>query len=465
MFFGDQQNIISFSVNISVLVVVLVATIVFICRVKRKINNNSFIIAFIYYLVLWTPIMLVRSQNARLQVHLEEYHLMWIVMCAYGFVGIFIRIFADYLYYLVRYRKAFLMFALIAVIASFIPILIKVDTIGNIIQSVGVGIAASCIGTYQLLFKEQYVKDRTFLSVSLLSIPPLLASFITTPIRSLISVWSNDRIHHVINFDAVRVYWIIATIFFVIAFVLWFFIKEVRGVGLIRQHNMRYKSKKLNFLGFILIALSGLLILMIKFSNSGSIATIHIMILDKHRPENALFYKSYLSLIHNFFQLVASMFLLHYLVKKIAIHKIIFMGLFLFAIYHSVIIFITSPIAFMSVHFINGLAYGIVYNGLISIVLKIHLDNKKITTMGIYQSILSIGITLAGFISNYVKFGFNNHQKTYNDFFDHNLNYNLVMIASLVLSGIFLLGGYYLTKKNAFEFKRPRFQYAYTKGL
>ncbi|MCV3743833.1 hypothetical protein OF377_03025 [Ureaplasma sp. ES3154-GEN] len=463
MFFDNQQNIISFSVNTAVFVVVLTATIIFLTKIK--IPNKNYLMAFIYYLVLWIPIMLVRSQNARLQIHLNEFDLMWVVMSAYGFVGIFMRLFADYLYFLVRYRKAFLLFALIGVIISFIPIIAHINTTTNIIQSVGVGIAASCIGTYQLLFKEQYIQEKTFLSVSLLSIPPLLASFLTTPVRSVISVWANDRIHHVINFEAIRLYWIIAIIFFVIAFILWFFIKETRGIGLLKHQPIHFKSQVVNNLGFMLIAMTGLIILMMKFSNSGSVASIHIMILDKHQPEDALFYKSYLSLIHNFFQLFASMFLLHFLIKKLSMQKIIFLGIGLFAIYHTIIIFITSPIMFISVHFINGIAYGIVYNGLISIVLRLHIKSKHFTTMGIYQSLLSIGIMLAGVIANFVKFGFNNNKESYDSFFQHNLNYNLIMLSLLSVASVMLVMGNYLIKKNTYYIKLPNYLYMYKKGL
>jgi hypothetical protein len=70
---------------------------------------------------------------------------------------------------------------------TYLPIIIYPSTITNTIQSLGVGVGASIIGTYQLMFNEQYGKSRQFLTVSLLSIPPLLADFISSAIQSTFS--------------------------------------------------------------------------------------------------------------------------------------------------------------------------------------------------------------------------------------------------------------------------------------
>jgi hypothetical protein len=77
-------------------------------------------------------------------------------------------------------------------LVTYIPIIIYPSTATNVIQSLGVGVGASMIGTYQLMFNEQYGKAKQFLTVSLLSIPPLLADFIASPIQSTFSSNGND---------------------------------------------------------------------------------------------------------------------------------------------------------------------------------------------------------------------------------------------------------------------------------
>jgi hypothetical protein len=72
-------------------------------------------------------------------------------------------------------------------LVAYIPICCVQNVYTNIIQSLGVGIGASMIGTYQLMFNEQYGKSKQFLTVSLLSIPPLIADFISSAIQSTIT--------------------------------------------------------------------------------------------------------------------------------------------------------------------------------------------------------------------------------------------------------------------------------------
>jgi len=130
--------------------------------------------------------MLVRDYRGTMQSAIDNTAiLVTIVTMIYGLVGIFIRIFADVISYLFKYRKAFLYFSVIAQTILFIPIIIAPTTATNILSAIGIGIGASCIGTYELLFKEQYSNKKAFLTVSVLSIPPLLANFITAPIQSL----------------------------------------------------------------------------------------------------------------------------------------------------------------------------------------------------------------------------------------------------------------------------------------
>jgi MFS family permease len=108
-------------------------------------------------------------------------------MCAYGFIGIFARLFADWFTFLRHNRKSMIYLALIIGFISYIPIIFVQNVYTNIIQSFGVGIGASMIGTYQLMFNEQYGKSKQFLTVSLLSIPPLIADFISSAIQSTIT--------------------------------------------------------------------------------------------------------------------------------------------------------------------------------------------------------------------------------------------------------------------------------------
>ena len=85
---------------------------------------------------------------------------LWIVTSIYGFIGIFVRLFADIINYLFKYRKAFLYFSLIAQFVLIVPLMIHINTVNNILSAISIGIGASCIGTYELLFREQYGSNK-----------------------------------------------------------------------------------------------------------------------------------------------------------------------------------------------------------------------------------------------------------------------------------------------------------------
>ncbi|MDE7433948.1 MAG: hypothetical protein K2M43_02350 [Mycoplasmoidaceae bacterium] len=57
--------------------------------------------------------------------------------------------------------------------------------------------------------------------------------------------------------------------------------------------------------------------------------------------------------------------------------------------------FVINPYGYLGVHILNGFAYGIIYNLILGFVLMRTFNTKKVTPMGVYQSVLSIGITIS----------------------------------------------------------------------
>ena len=119
----------------------------------------------------------------------------------YGLVGIFIRPLADWLSLYLKNRKIILYGAVAIGILTFIPIIIYPSTETNVVQSIGVGVGASMIGTYELMFKEQYTKSKSFLTVSIMAFPPLIADFISAPIQSTIKIISSSNNSQSLNLN------------------------------------------------------------------------------------------------------------------------------------------------------------------------------------------------------------------------------------------------------------------------
>ena len=163
----QQWQVLSICINIAI----FLAVILFSYLLIRKLNfeQKGYKSLFVLYTIFWIPLMLLRAVTGTMESNgLGDTTYLWIPLAAYGFVGIFARIFADWLGFRTKSRKSFIYFAVIVQLITYIPIIIYPCTTTNVIQSIGVGIGASAIGTYQLLFNEQYGRSKQFLTVSIL---------------------------------------------------------------------------------------------------------------------------------------------------------------------------------------------------------------------------------------------------------------------------------------------------------
>lgn len=425
-------------INLAIFIVLIIGSWIYLKRLK--FNNKGYKLLFIVYTLFWIAPMLLRSYAGTLQ-NIIDVDYTWIVLASYGLVGIVGRVFADYLNFSFKSRKSFLYLSCLLQVIFYLPVIIMPNTATSIIQSIGVGIGASCIGSFQLLFKEQYNKTESYLTVSLLAIPPLLANFLTAPLQSmLVSIAHTSEI--TVDVNILKYMWLIGLMFTVITFVIIFFVKEDKAkFNSIKQKEFIFKSDGINL---IILCVLGCLISFVKFSNSGSVGTLHLQTLARLSGENSSAYEGYLSVIFSLFQLFGSVLIGFYLVKKYSSLTIFLGGCMIWIIYTISIMFITNPLGYFFIHGLNGFAYGILYNFVLGAVLSTQFKKNKITPMGIYQSILSIGIAVSGVFTQLLK---NNLSK---NFYDANIIIDSVLIGCIVLMSIVYFVNYQYIDKHKF---------------
>lgn len=353
---------------------------------KVKFADKGYKLLFVVYILFWIPLMLTRENTGNIQKAFDPDNIyLWIPLTSYGLIGIFIRIFGDYFTYKFMSRKSLIYFALFIQIITYLPILFVQNTLTNVIQSLGVGIGASCVGTYQLLFNEQYGKAKQFLTVSILSIPPLMADIISSPISALF------RSNNVYDTNTLKYIWLLGLGFVVSCIILTFFIKENRQLLFLDNKVKKPLSGSKQIFYFVLLSIVGLLIMFVKFANSGATAILHIQKLsgDTSGP-----YEAYSSLIFNVGQLIGGVLTGMILMNKLGKFQTFTIGASIWIVYQILTIFIANPFLYMTIHSLNGLSYGILYNLIMIFVLELFfLNTKKITPMGLYQGILCIGIS------------------------------------------------------------------------
>jgi hypothetical protein len=62
-------------------------------------------------------------------------------------------------------------------------------------------------------------------------------------------------------------------------------------------------------------------------------------------------------------------------------------------------IYILNPYGYLGIHVLNGFSYGVVYNLILGFILQKTFNDKKKSPMGIYQSVMAIGITGSSFFT------------------------------------------------------------------
>ncbi len=385
-------------VNLGIFIVILAGSIWYLF--KLPIKEKGFKLLFLTYVSFWIAPMLLRAYTGTMQ-NLIDKHYTAIALAAYGVVGIFIRPLADVINCSFKSRKSFLYIACIVQAILYIPIICCPNTTTNLIESIGVGVGASCIGTFQLLFKEQYNTSKAFMTVSLLSIPPLLANFLTAPLQSILMVSSHTNGNKIVNVSILKYLWLIGLIFTCITFILIFFVKEEKQrFGSTNLNTFDYKR---DWCELILLCTIGSIVTFIKFSNSGAVGTLHLQTLAKTSDKDISVYEGYLSVIFSLAQLVGGILVGTCLIKYMNQLSIFCLGAITWITYMISATYITNPLGYFIIHSLNGFGYGILYNFILGTILSKSFKTHWITPMGIYQSVLSIGIALSGIFTQMIK--------------------------------------------------------------
>ncbi len=129
---------ISIIVNLSIFILAVIISLLILKLIK--LEKQGYKMLFLFYTLFWVPIMLLRNYTGIIHDDMGcSSSLLWLPMAAYGFIGIFARVFYDYVAFIFKSRKRVIFLVMIIEFITFIPIIIHPSLATNIIQSVGIG--------------------------------------------------------------------------------------------------------------------------------------------------------------------------------------------------------------------------------------------------------------------------------------------------------------------------------------
>ena len=380
------------TVLFSILMIIITLFLVFYLSKRYKLSKKQLMI-FTILVLFWSSVSIIRSYRKPYVIKNVEMGGLGLdvalaaqIASAYGLISFFLRlplfIFSDIL----NKKKIFIQFGMILMAIASILVVFKPSYNTLYISSLSMGVCASMIAIFNVIFSETFAKDNTTVSVSILASAPLLGEFIAAPIQFL-GTYGEYK-----NFWFL---WISSTVIAIITLILTFFLKEIeieKKELTIKKIGVVVKNKAFIFICFIALVQS-----YVKFSTSGT----NMLAYGKNIEMSSLLL-AYSDAIFAIFQLISSVLVGTYFIKKIRVERTLQLGILFSMLFFIIAINTNNTIIVFLAYAFNGLGYGLIYTSLISIALEYFDSSYRNISMGIFQAFFSAGIFWGDYIHKWL---------------------------------------------------------------
>lgn len=448
----DHNQIIALIVNFSILAVSLGVSIFLIFKIK--FDDKNYRLLFIIYTLYWIAPMLLREYTSQMHKAMSEagwttMSMMWLPVVVYGIIGIFWKPLNDLLSHRLKSRKNVIFIALAIQAVGTIPMIACPSLASNIIQSITVGIGASGIAVFNLMFNEQYAKRKVFLTVTLLSLPPLLAEFFSSVLQCCVTSFVPTGATGIDYINIVKYMWVVGLFCILVTVVCAFFVKE--KTAFLYQDN-KYKepvSNKWDGSVIVLLILAAAITSFIKFCTSGGTAITELKYIGEHQGISTNAYEGYLSVIFTVGQMAANILTGLFLVKRMNKWAIFSIASGLWIAYAILAASILNVYSRLVTNIINGFAFGMTYNLIVGMVMnKFFVKTNKITPITLYNLGLSIGICSSQFFNTFMKETVFGDIEKWEEFVKINWIVTIAVIATMVVMWVMFTSAYWIGMKH-----------------
>ncbi len=375
---GDNMGI---KMIISLLVIIFSLIVVLFIQRKYKLTKNQIVI-FLLLTLFWISVGLIRDYRKRyaiIEISKGGLGLGALVAsniaAGYGLISMIVRLPIFYFSDLFKRRKIFIQIALFLLMITSLLVYTNPNQTTLHFSSLAMGFSASLLALFNVVFASTFEKEKAMISVSILSIAPLIAEFTSSALQYYILAQQP-------NYGYL---WLISSIIAAISFVLVFFMPEFKYDG--KQFTKEKFLKIMRNPYFIVVCISAVLISFIRFSTSGANLNAYVKILNMDE-----FYISYIDVVFSIAQLISGVLMGLVLQKKFGTNRTLHIGLFSSLLYVLLLIFTKNTHILFFAYVLHGLGYGICYNCLIGMALQPFEKEERYLTMGIFQAFFAIGI-------------------------------------------------------------------------
>ena len=373
----------------SLIMIVFILILVYYLSKKFELKKEQIIIFWILVL-FWTAISIIRAYRKLYAITpIEQGGLSLTPVLAaqiaagYGLMSLIVRLPMFLASDIFKRRKVFIQIALFLLILTSFLVAFNANYLTLYLSSLSLGISATMLALFNVIFSETFSKDKAAVSVSILSIAPLLAEFMAAPIQYLLTMDTYKQFNYM---------WLVSGIIALITFVLTFMMKDYRPVD--SDFSFNKVKVVLKHKSFIYICLLAVLLSFIKFSTSGA----NMIAYGKTDLNMTPLMLAYIDAVFAVPQLIAGVLVGVYLTRKWGIRKTLLFLLGCLLTFYIIALYINNPYIIYFSYTLNGLGYGGAYNILIALAMQYFDREYRNVSMGIYQAFFALGIYYGDYV-------------------------------------------------------------------
>ena len=369
--------------------IALILVLVYYLTKKFELKKDQIIIFWILVL-FWSAISIIRAYRKLYAITPVENGGLSLtpllasqIAAGYGLMSLIVRLPMFIASDIFRRRKIFVQISLFLLIVTSFLVAFNGSYTTLYLSSLSLGISATMLALFNVMFSETFSKEKAALSVSILSVAPLLAEFIAAPIQYIFTINEYKYFNYM---------WIVSGILAVATFILTFMMKDYRPV------NSGFSFDKVKVVlkhgSFIYVCIMALLLSFVKFATSGA----NMIAYGKTSLGMSPLMLAYMDAVFAIPQLIAGVLVGVYFTRKWGLQKTL---LFMFGCalaFYIIALYVNNPYIIYFSYILNGLGYGGAYNVLISLAMQYFDREYRNVSMGIYQAFFALGIFYGDYV-------------------------------------------------------------------
>lgn len=373
----------------SLIMIVLILVLVYYLTKKFELKKDQIIIFWILVL-FWSAISIIRAYRKLYAITSVENGGLSLtpllasqIAAGYGLMSLIVRLPMFIASDIFRRRKIFVQISLFLLIVTSFLVAFNGSYTTLYLSSLSLGVSATMLALFNVMFSETFSREKAALSVSILSVAPLLAEFIAAPIQYIFTINEYKHFNYM---------WIVSGILAVTTFILTFMMKDYRPV------NSGFSFDKVKVVlkhgSFIYVCIMALLLSFVKFATSGA----NMIAYGKTSLGMSPLMLAYMDAVFAIPQLIAGVLVGVYFTRKWGLQKTL---LFMFGCalaFYIIALYVNNPYIIYFSYILNGLGYGGAYNVLISLAMQYFDREYRNVSMGIYQAFFALGIFYGDYV-------------------------------------------------------------------